>query len=1215
MSIFQNTISPIIAAQLKAREKIISQYGVSGKDKKGNDTYASGMAERGDTFLRFVTGKNSWVRMISGVNANFNGKIVKDANGHPVKDANGNIKKTYSYTGDQLAKKYILEGGTLFESAPDTFRLRSGIQEEGGIYGSNIDYTSNLKNKVSRDYGLRPMPGITSVNITNKSAYGSLREATIEYYVWDKHQLEEMEVLFMRTGYTVLLEWGWSQYIDHSPPSGLNKYPDIKGIKNFDSKTIDFFQQTDEDDIYSVIDTKINETKGNYDAMLGYIKNFSWQLMPNGGFKCTTVLISRGEVIENIKASSNPNVVLGSAAPERDDDNTPDKPIYSLFEKIFLSLKAVINDSEIVSDNSLMGKGELAVTGSDATDQTAIRNALTSTYHDIVSALGEDDFKYKIWYKDHVGGSTKWTFPDHGPGLLRPVKGELDGTALEYITMNNLVAILNRFFIARKKATSDPLAYIVIPNDTPCLMSEDTVSIDPTTCLVANQYATFITDSEGKTGDEKGFVPILYSGWTVTSDQTKYTLGSSYKPPEFSQKVVTGKYSDGTDFNRVSVGQIGLIYVSIYKILEIYRKLAGGENGVDITRFLTDLLDEISIALGGINDFKLWTTKNVIQIIDAKYLESSTDTNGKGSEKVEFDLIGLNSIFRDVKMNSRIYAEQSSMIGIAAGSQRQSGDNYDKRNLGDIYASTQYSLNEGLEDRIKNDLDISFEGSQVVDNDLKPDGVVLYYYNIYNNIVALSQYIKRKVLGTKLSATDTYKVTAIPQEKEIVNASSLLKTFHYQINGKDTDFKSLIPFELELTLDGIGGLVIGQIFKINKSLLPLTYYNKNLGFIITGITQNLQNNDWTTEIKTQICLLDNDEYEPAINKNDLKKVIAKIKEQATQNAWVPIAMTDFLLFLTKRYGTAGGDDYWVETTTQNTQWLPVNFRPVIISNSVGENMGFKNYIKNIWLPAAKTLKYTNLPDDVDKFGVYTSADFTTTTKFDFDTFDKFVYDKAQIDAEYKPITVPGAGKAANDNFNKLRRYPIVEKNCFFGKIWGSFDTAENEIATTYADDIENYLVYNLEGIGPLTRTVVALNQTSLWQAYSEAVKKWLTDNNQIQFYNFPTSNIVSANFPLNDGGTTFTDVFYIMGSKDVPDGANYKYASNLTNPPKPTYAFLGSNSVNEWLGFEKWRMTRDNRGISLQTIDKQTFGFYTYKHGSFKDIGLEDKPRYNGDHF
>ena len=57
-----------------------------------------------------------------------------------------------------------------------------------------------------------------------------------------------------------------------------------------------------------------------------------------------------------------------------------------------------------------------------------------------------------------------------------------------------------------------------------------------------------------------------------------------------------------------------------------------------------------------------------------------------------------------------------------------------------------------------------------------------------------------------------------------------------------------------MVLDGIGGFVIGQIFTVNKNILPKDYYNKNLGFIITGISHDLSKNDWITTIKETSCL-------------------------------------------------------------------------------------------------------------------------------------------------------------------------------------------------------------------------------------------------------------------------------------------------------------------------------------------------------------------------
>jgi hypothetical protein len=74
-------------------------------------------------------------------------------------------------------------------------------------------------------------------------------------------------------------------------------------------------------------------------------------------------------------------------------------------------------------------------------------------------------------------------------------------------------------------------------------------------------------------------------------------------------------------------------------------------------------------------------------------------------------------------------------------------------------------------------------------------------------------------------------------------------------NG-ELNFKALIPFKLTIKLDGIGGIVVGEIFKVKQNVLPQNYYDKNLGFIITKISHDLVKNDWETTLETQICLLD-----------------------------------------------------------------------------------------------------------------------------------------------------------------------------------------------------------------------------------------------------------------------------------------------------------------------------------------------------------------------
>jgi hypothetical protein len=343
------------------------------------------------------------------------------------------------------------------------------------------------------------------------------------------------------------------------------------------------------------------------------------------------------------------------------------------------------------------------------------------------------------------------------------------------------------------------------------------------------------------------------------------------------------------------------------------------------------------------------------------------------------------------------------MIGIAAGT-----SGVDSGNLGDIYASTQTYFNIGLEDRLisatydagNNPTTINY-GSTVL------SGSDVYYYNIFKNVDTLTNYINYNVTGrTNLQGSQQWEVTSIPQENQVINAGSLLKTVHYQLNGKDIDFKALIPFELEITLDGIGGFVIGQIFTIDKSILPKDYYNKNLGFVITGVNHSLQNNDWTTNIKTQICLLDNESIEDraSVNKDKLKKIIQSARVNQAQNGYLYCALADYMVsqyvFAVTKGGSVkpsyglvnelGSDPKKIYTVEYDigllydTDNIP-DIKPKVqtITDYLISDSFVEKYLEN-WYNSAKPLNAPNFPADFASFktpanGVGTS-DWNTVLK-------------------------------------------------------------------------------------------------------------------------------------------------------------------------------------------------------------------------------------------
>ena len=60
-----------------------------------------------------------------------------------------------------------------------------------------------------------------------------------------------------------------------------------------------------------------------------------------------------------------------------------------------------------------------------------------------------------------------------------------------------------------------------------------------------------------------------------------------------------------------------------------------------------------------------------------------------------------------------------------------------------------------------------------------------------------------------------------------------------------------IPFKLGLTLDGISGIKIYNVLRINTEFLPKAY-GKTVDLIVTGVSHRLDNNDWETSIESTV---------------------------------------------------------------------------------------------------------------------------------------------------------------------------------------------------------------------------------------------------------------------------------------------------------------------------------------------------------------------------
>jgi hypothetical protein len=99
---------------------------------------------------------------------------------------------------------------------------------------------------------------------------------------------------------------------------------------------------------------------------------------------------------------------------------------------------------------------------------------------------------------------------------------------------------------------------------------------------------------------------------------------------------------------------------------------------------------------------------------------------------------------------------------------------------------------------------------------------------------------------------------SIPLKELITQEITLLSTTDDTI----ADFygKRSVPIRLNLVMDGIGGLNLGQAFRIPDDKLPIGYgFSKNkknrIAFKILNISQTIDNNDWKLDIQAQIAFV------------------------------------------------------------------------------------------------------------------------------------------------------------------------------------------------------------------------------------------------------------------------------------------------------------------------------------------------------------------------
>jgi len=267
---------------------------------------------KNDDINKYLHGNSSWVKLVSSVDIS-NRDIINSPT----------LKTIPNNMGNQLAKQYVLFNGT----RPNKGSQRSGVaesQDNNNVYGVG-----------GLEFGLRPMPGIISAEIKTLTR-GSIKSATVNIRAYNRTQFEIIDLLYLRLGFSVLLEWGHSFY--------FNKNEDLK--ENNSSLETEFLDNIlSYENILEKIQNKRLSSEGNYDALYGTVKNFDWSFEEDGTYNIIISIISLGDVIESLKMNkllmdTNEIPPVGSGVLRKPFNLTP-------------SLSTALNPSPLISRNDI----------------------------------------------------------------------------------------------------------------------------------------------------------------------------------------------------------------------------------------------------------------------------------------------------------------------------------------------------------------------------------------------------------------------------------------------------------------------------------------------------------------------------------------------------------------------------------------------------------------------------------------------------------------------------------------------------------------------------------------------------------------------------------------------------------------------------------------------------------------------------------------------
>jgi hypothetical protein len=742
--------------------------------------------QRDNNILFFLNSNNAWVKLTSGVNTLTPEEVA----------AVEEFQTLEGIEGDSTLSQNSILGQNQNKGGISTAAF-TGLDIKDGIITSTPQASTALyRNTTSR--GFRPVPAITKVNVKSKGTYGTLRETEVAFVAWSLEDLDVLEAVYLRPGFSMLLEWGHTAYFTTDGEFRTA----TSTVGNFFTKYTTQGDESAQKLIQDEIDKLRVESNYNYDGLFGYVKNFSWSFRKDGGYDCTISIASVGSLIEGLRADvglQNISTDLIDRTDAEEMKNSLKSPFHFIFEQ--LKAKNQINTvAPIQYYRGLQGVNYKPISGFFAKTKEIGETCIYRKEVTDLSIMGAELTARPLYYL-HLSTvfdiiNTYITLKSESGKTIEIYCGTQDTGYAVYYKQD--YEIESKFVTSKYHFSVDPFrVHLPFTPDVPETIASISPDIKKYLGKIPERVESFQVGNLGTTG--------------VTT--TEYTFSDVFK-------IQRGKIDD-----------ILNIVVSSNVLEEIFdRNLEEPDSqNRDLKSLLDNLASILTDNLGGVNEFAFHfdETRNLYILVDRK----NTPTESGTIIFPRLALTGLKSTVESISLSSKLSNRVSTQIAVAA---QGSGGNY-QENVSEIL-----KWNRGVIDRH------AAGGTFDTEDTTSGDSTEEYYRKLKWLTTAALVYKKD-------GSGKTYDPASFSELKPYHRIYMSSYVLDELIAGGQAE-KGIIPVELSFTLLGISGIDIAESFKIEPGILP-TRYSDRFGFIITGLEHEIGTR-WKTTIRTQFYIVE-----------------------------------------------------------------------------------------------------------------------------------------------------------------------------------------------------------------------------------------------------------------------------------------------------------------------------------------------------------------------